>query len=233
MTAGNRPESVDREGAPRPRKVIELPSSSDAKLEQLGARLEAFDSHLQLSSTQSATVLQSRLDDALAAVREVWALYESPSASDDEVREAIAALEARLKPSASTAMRSPEKQRARIGAASAELDGALAAARANEPREGAHQHASARYRSAMEALRAELDVLAACRRLLTPYQGRARADRRRELRADIAALRARLEAPRRYLENHRRRTAIDGRRVDREVGKDLEAISAALERWLP
>lgn len=233
MTAENRREPVDREGVPRPRKVIELRSSSDAKLEQLGAQLEAFDSHLQLSSTQSATVLQRRLDDALDAVRKVRALHESRSAPGDEVRDAIAALEARLKPSAGTAMRSPEKQRARIAAAGAELQGALAATWANEPRGGAPRQTLARYRSAMEALGAELDVLAACRRLLAPYQGRARADRRRRLRADIAALQARLETPRRCLENHRRRAAIDGRRVDRKVGKDIEAISAALERWLP
>jgi len=219
--------------------VIEMPGSSEAKLERFAKKLDALDSHLRMSSTQRTSVLQGHLDAARDALGQLRAVHESrsalPSAIARELREASAALESQLKASADAAMRNPEQRRARIGDAGAALEGALAEGVARESTHGdaAYRHAMARYRRAMDDVDTALEIADACRRLLAPYRGRERSDRRRALRSDIAALQGQLETPRRRLAEHRRRTAVDRRRVEQALGRDLEAIAAALERWLP
>lgn len=238
MTARQREPGESRRATTHT-NVIEMLGSSESKLEQLGKRLDALGAHLQRSPPQRESALQGRLGVAREALGRVRALYESriglPSEVAEELSEAIDGVDAGLKPSAETALRSPEKRRSRILAACAVLDGGLAMAFTNEKESagGARRKAVARYESAIHALTAELEIAAACRLLLAPYRGRARSDRRQELRAEISALRAQLEVPRSRLAEHRRRAAVDRRRVDRKLCEDVDAVAAALERWLP
>lgn len=218
--------------------VTEMLSSSEAKLGRLGKKLDTLDSHLRMSTGQRAAILQCRLDAARKALGQVRAVHDArrvmPAAVALELREAVTTLESQLKASADTAMRAPEQRRKRIGAAGATLEGAIAQGTAHESTHAdiAWRHAGARYRRAMDELDTELEAAAACRRLLAPYRGRERSDQRRALCADIAALKGQLETPRRRLAEHRRRAAVDRRRVDLALDDDLEAVAAALERWL-
>ncbi len=218
--------------------VAELPSESEARLQALRAILELFDSRLQLRLGQHKPALQCRV----TAVRETLCALRTrrdehkgmPPGLSDELEAGIEAIETELGTIDGAGRLTLDKRRAGLSIAQADLEGAVASLLCHQAEQpsGSWRQAVARHRKALRALEVEIEVCVACRRLLAPYRGRALQERRSELRAEVATLRAKLEAPGNQLADHRRQAARDRRSLDLELRGELDGIASALGRWL-
>jgi len=213
-----------------------MPGSAEVRLAALSEQAASFEVYLVLTQPQAAERIEYRKQAVRAVLDELHAVLEAarelPSATRTEVDAAIAAAKAALARCGGTRAQTLEEQRRRIADANAEFDGDVVAAIAHARHrfDGATLRALRRHQQARESLDTEMKIAAACGRLLAGRRGRALAERRRELAAQIATLKDQLEERRSRLAEQRERSATLWRELDAELRESVDAVGADLDR---
>jgi len=211
-----------------------LPGPTEVRLHALGARVEVLQQHLGASRAQSERLVRFRLDELGDAVGHLVVAARdslgSRAALDGPAVEIARLLAAPVGHVAGAL----DARRDRIADAAAMLHGDLVAAFARSGRrfDLGVLRAVRRYQQAYEAAHAELSIAAACRRLESGYHGERLVARRRELVAQVQALKSQLDARRLDLAVHRERSATLWRSLDAALREGVEVVGVALERLL-
>ncbi len=238
---GERQTKRSLRGAPS-----DLPAATEVKLAALDEELGSFETHLLSSGAERAALIEHRIEAVLDSLDRLAAsLAEQrgmPAPVRDCARAALEAVRAALRRAARSVSRAKRATitevlgvwRQRVAEACAELDGelALALTRASRLADHSLKPALGRYSKARKLLDMELRLAAAHVRLFARRRGQPLALRRREITAEVTALRTRLETPRARLADQRARSALEWKELDTALRKDVDEIALALERLL-
>jgi hypothetical protein len=211
-----------------------LPGATEARLEALRGRVEAFERHLAVSAPRSAQLLRLRLTDLQDALLRLTAQLHGVCAAETSLRASADDLGRLLGRRVATSVDGLEALRNRIAVAVAAVHADLVdtLARLGRRLDPATLVALRRLRQLHESVDAELGIAVACRLLTSGLRGRGLEARRVELARRSLALRTELDARRAELAAHRERSAALWRQLDAGLRDEVEQIGVALESLL-
>jgi len=218
----------------KPNAPTALPGFSEAKLQVLREQVEIFEARLRSSPAQMVPPVRHRMEilrDALDRLEtKLDAIPDVRPAARESVRLEANAVRAALKPFDVKNLSALDARRRGLLEACADLEGGLG--RALGAASGQMDTHLRRYHRAREALHVELKITSGCRQLTTGLRGHALEERRREIAAQIATLKRRLEKSRARLAARRTQLTSDWRALNTALRVEAAAVAAALERLL-